>query len=38
MMSQEGLGTEKLARESFIYEHIIIEGEKVSEIVEHFPI
>jgi len=38
VMSQEGLWAEKLAREIFIYEHVIIKGEKIPEVVERFPI
>jgi len=38
VMSQEGWWTEKLAGEIFIYEHVIIKGEKISEVVECFPI
>jgi len=38
VMSQERLRTEKLVRESFVYEHIIIKGEKVPEVIERFPI
>jgi len=38
VMSQEGLWTEKLVGEIFIYEHVIIKGEMIPEVVKRYPI